>query len=520
MASIAGIFALHGTASRAELLGMAAEQQGPAEVAGLMLDGNFGMTATTPTEPLHSHPGGQLHLVLDGHIYNAPDLRETLGLAPEATQEQVILHAFERWGPQAPERFNGDFAFAIWDSGKRCLFLARDRFGTRPLFLLHDARGLAFASSTRALIGLPGVSRELSPVAVAQTFQLWATLPGRSAFRDVTELPAGYWLQFDEAGRPVRERWWDLDFSEQHAETDATQLSAELLDLLTDAVRIRSRDNPGAYVSGGLDSSATTALLKQHGKEPPAGFAVGFSDAVFDETPEQDHLAAALGLELDRVTVTDAYIAEAFPDVVAQAERPLLRTAPAPLLRLARHAAGRGAQAVLTGEGADELFGGYAIFKELAVRRFWARQPDSELRPLLFARLNPYLAQDLTRAGRMLGNYYGADLLNTDDALYSHSNRFRNGQRNLRFLEPEVLAAASDPEEDLRALLPDGFSQFGPLGRAQYLEVRTFMEGYLLPSQADRMFRAAGLEGRFPFLDHRLAEFAARLPERLRLKGL
>jgi len=156
------------------------------------------------------------------------------------------------------------------------------------------------------------------------------------------------------------------------------------------------------------------------------------------------------------------------------------------------------------------------------VRRFWARDPDSSLRPLLFRRLNRWLATDPARAGAFLGQFYGRDLLATDDPLYSHRVRFANTARCLRLLRPDFAAGAagSDPAERLVRTLPPRFAGFSPLARAQYLEVATFFEGYLLHAQGDRMLMGHSIEGRFPFVDFRLAELAARLPDSLRLRGL
>jgi asparagine synthase (glutamine-hydrolysing) len=182
-----------------------------------------------------------------------------------------------------------------------------------------------------------------------------------------------------------------------------------------------------------------------------------------------------------------------------------------------------GLKVVLTGEGADELFGGYDIFREDKVRRFWARDPRSQLRPLLFRRLNRFLAADTERAGAFLTGFYGRDLLQVDDPLYSHRLRFVNTARCLRLLSRSTLAAAAaevDPLERLLDLLPPAYEGFSPLGRAQYLEIVSFLEGYLLHSQGDRMLMGHSIEGRFPYLDYRVAEFAARLPDSLRLRGL
>jgi asparagine synthase (glutamine-hydrolysing) len=177
---------------------------------------------------------------------------------------------------------------------------------------------------------------------------------------------------------------------------------------------------------------------------------------------------------------------------------------------------------VLTGEGADELFAGYDIFREDKVRRFCARDPDSPIRPLLYGRLNEYLGEDVGRLVPFLARFYGRGLLETDDPLYSHRIRFENGKRLIRMLGVDLPGdgGADTPLTGLTDRLPPHFAQLAPLDRAQYLEVATFLEGYLLHTQADRMLMRHSVEGRFPYLDHRVAELAARLPARLRLVGL
>ena len=234
-------------------------------------------------------------------------------------------------------------------------------------------------------------------------------------------------------------------------------------------------------------------------------------------------MAAELGTDLTRVTVGARDIGELMPRAIELSEKPTLRTALAPLLRLSRAVQDAGLKVVLTGEGADELFAGYDIFREDKVRRFWARDPESRLRPLLLGRLNAFLARDLSRSGAFLTSFYGRGLTEVDDPLYSHRIRFANTARFLRLLRPELLeqaAAEDDPLARLVARLPDRYDGFSALGKAQYLEITSFLEGYLLHSQGDRMLMGHSIEGRFPFLDYRVAELAARLPDRLRLRGL
>jgi asparagine synthase (glutamine-hydrolysing) len=516
------------------LLTMAGElrHRGP-DGTGLYLDGPFGMTNTRLAivdlaggdQPL-SEERGRYWVMQNGEVYNYVELMgelNALGHRFSTTCDtEVIAHAYEEWGPRFLERLNGDFAIAVWDRERQEVLIARDRFGVRPLFLAEYGGDVCFASEAKALLRHPAARRELDPVGIVDTFTTWATLPDRSAFVGIRELPPAHYAVIGRDGIVEERRWWDLQFSPVEGSEEA--LVDELEAILESSTQIRLRaDVPvAAYLSGGLDSSVTAALAARTVGPGLHAFGVGFEDARFDESAAQDAIAAELGVTFHRTTVEAADIAAVFPRVVELAEKPLLRTAPAPLLELAGAVQDAGLKVVLTGEGADELLGGYDIFREDKVRRFWARDPESKLRPLLFRRLNRWLSTDPARAGAFLGQFYGRDLANTDDPLYSHRIRFANTARCLRMLRPEFTARAAgeDPAQRLIGSLPPGFGGFSPLGRAQYLEVATFFQGYLLHAQGDRMLMGHAIEGRFPFVDVRLAELAARLPDSLRLRGL
>jgi asparagine synthase (glutamine-hydrolysing) len=540
MCGIAGIYQPGGEpASRELLLAMAGELQhrGP-DGTGLYLDGPFGMVNTRLAivdleggdQPLPNEDG-RLWVMQNGEIYNAPELRaelEAFGHRFEThCDTEVLVHAWEQWGTACLERLNGAFAFAVWDREKRELFLARDRFGIRPLFLAEIDGAWAWASEGKALLRHPGLGRSLDPLALVETLTLWAPAPDRSAFAGVRELAPGCFLRVGPQGVIEERCWWDLRFAapDEVRRESEEELAAELLALLEDATRLRLRaDVPvGAYISGGLDSSATAAIVRRLTTQTLRSFAVCFEDPRFDERQYQEQMARQLETEISSVEVRGPEIAEIFPEVVRLAEKPILRTAPAPLLFLSQEVRRNRFKVVLTGEGADEVFAGYNIFREDKVRRFWARAPDSKMRPLLLGRLYPYLAQDLGRASAFTKAFFGKRLDETDHPLYSHLIRFENTGRCRRLLDRSVLeraAAEGDPEERLIGRLPPEFQGFSPLSRAQYLEIRTFLQGYLLHSQGDRMLMGNSVEGRFPFLDHRLAEFAARLPDRMRLRGL
>ncbi len=540
MCGIAGIHAGGGRPVPSSLLlDMAGElrHRGPDGV-GLYLDDCFGMVNTRLSiidisggdQPL-GNEDGRFWVMQNGEIYNFPELTaelESLGHCfSTRCDTEVLAHAFEEWGSECLNRLNGEFAFALWDRKSRELFLARDRFGIRPLYLAELSGDLCFASEIKALLRHPKARREIDPAALTEIFTLWTTLPHRSAFLGVRELPPGHFMVVRPDGSSKMTRWWDLPFCAPEKTLDCTsgEMAEQVSSLLDDATRIRLRaDVPVAvYVSGGLDSSITTALARRHTSLALQGFGVGFSDKRYDESAHQVAMAKALGVQLERIRIDGTDIARVFPRVIELAECPVLRTAPAPLLHLSSLVRNSGFKVVLTGEGADELFAGYNIFRETMIRRFWSRQPSSSRRSALLTQLYRYLPRSLSESGPFIKSFFGAGLQDTEDPLYSHRIRYRNTARSLRLLREEVLEAArpyGDPEETLIADLPDYFTSLGSLSRAQYIEIHTFMQGYLLHSQGDRMLMGNSVEGRFPFLDYRVAELAARIPERLRLRGI
>jgi len=502
---------------------------------GLYVDGSFGMVAARLAvidleggdQPL-SNEDGTLWVMQNGEVYNHLELRAALERRGHrfstACDTEVIAHAYEEWGPACLDRLNGDFALAVWDARERELFLARDRFGARPLFLAEPDGGLAFASEIKALLCHPALPRELDPAGIAEALVTWSISPQRSAFRGIRELPPAHWLRLrGDGGRELR-RWWDLplDRSREEEEGDLDALAEELASLLDDAVRLRLRaDVPVAgYLSGGLDSSAIAALASPRVVGGLVAFGIRFSDPRFDEGEHQQRIAGALGVRLQHLAIGAREIGELFPEAIELAEQPSLRTALAPMLRLSAAVRESGLKVVLTGEGADELFAGYDLFREAKVRRFWARDPGSRLRPALLRRLHRYLPRDLASAGAFGERFFAQGLTDTDDPLYSHRPRFANGRRLLRLLAADALLEAGDPLSALSRRLPERFHRFTPLAKAQYLELVSFFEGYLLHAQGDRMLMAGSVEGRYPYLDHRVAELAARAGDSARLRGL
>jgi asparagine synthase (glutamine-hydrolysing) len=377
----------------------------------------------------------------------------------------------------------------------------------------------------KSLFAFPGVKAELDPLAIEQVFTFWHPLPPRTPFQGIYELPPAHVLSYENGLLKVRP-YWRLAYRDRRDDTpvDETQAVETVHDLLVDATRIRLRaDVPvGAYLSGGLDSSVTTALIRNFTNSRLRTFSVTFEEVEFDESEHQQQLVRALRTEHSSVLCTREDIGGMFADVIRHTERPVIRTAPAPLYRLADHVRECGFKVVMTGEGADEVLAGYDIFKEAKIRRFWAGQIASTRRPRLLRRLYPYLVNLRGQPQPYLEAFFRAGLEDPTNPFFSHLPRWRMTSRLKQFFSDDLRSAIGsyDPIAELRGQLPADYDTWHPLSQAQFLEAGYLLPGYILSSQGDRVAMAHAVEGRFPFLDHRLVECANHLPPRLKLRGL
>jgi asparagine synthase (glutamine-hydrolysing) len=483
-----------------------------------------------------SHGGQPIHnedksvwVVFNGEIFNYLELRLELQHDGHRfyteSDTEVIVHLYEQYGERFVDHLNGQFAIALWDQNRRRLILARDRTGIRPLFHSQANGRLLFSSEVKALFGLPEVPRTLNLSAVGDVMTYWSTLSPDTVFQGIHSLPPGHVLVI-ENGREQLTKYWDWEFPSAPPRTvrPVDSYADELRELLADAVRLQLRADVtvGAYLSGGLDSSAISALVHRYHPEPLVTFSVAFEEAEFDESAFQARMAAHLGTRHTQVLCRKADIAAIFPQVIWHTETPILRTAPAPLMLLSRHVREHGIKVVLTGEGADEVFGGYDLFKEAQIRRFWARNPQSKWRAGLLDRLYPYLRHSPAATRAISRRFYGQGLEQADSATFAHAPRWATTRRIWQFFSASARAELSPTEASSRLLarLPAAVSRYLPMGRDQYIEAHTLLSGYLLPSQSDRVAMAHSVEGRFPFLDHRIIEYASRLPPTLKIRGL
>jgi asparagine synthase (glutamine-hydrolysing) len=540
MCGITGIYKHTGISSDSELLLKkmleAIQYRGPDE-SGIYINNNIALGSVrlsiidirTGQQPMMSDDG-KYWIVLNGEIFNYIELKAELSQMGYTfrteSDTEVLLYSFIKYGPECLNKLNGQFVFAIWNNELKELFIARDRVGIRPMFYTWTNNTFVFGSEIKILFEHPDVKAEIDPLSISQVFTFWTTITPRTVFKNIYELPPGHFMKISHNKTHIQS-YWSLKFpatSEARFKGSLEDAVANLEDLLTDAVRIRLRADVqvAAYLSGGLDSSATTALIKKVAPETLQTFSIGFEDTEFDETHYQQEVSKYLDTRHTAFTCTREDIGHYFPRVIWHTEIPILRTAPVPMFCLSKKVRENNIKVVITGEGADETLAGYGIFKEGIIREFWSRQPDSKYRPLLFKKLYPYLAQFQGRNVNMLKLFFGYQLQDINSPFYSHVLRWRNTS-NIQNLFSEDLKESlkeSDQYREVKEMLPADFMQYERLSKSQWLETVIFMSGYLLSSQGDRMAMANSVEGRYPFLDYRVIEFAATLPPDYKLHGL
>ena len=479
-------------------------------------------------QPL-SNEKQNLWIVFNGEIFNYIELREELIALGHHFKThcdtEVLLHIYEQFGIAGLSKLNGQFVFAIWDNEKEELFIARDRLGIRPLYYYNTGELFVFGSEIKAIVEHPEVSVSLDHFSLGQLFTFWTMLPGRSLFNEVKELQPGHYLKYKNGTIEIKQ-YWELSFAtpDNYCGDSLVEAISNFRDLLTDSVKLRLRsDVPvAAYLSGGLDSSIISALVKNITPQHLQTFSIQFADAEYDETSFQREVSNYLDTKHVSFTCTSDEIAKIFPQVIWYCESSLFRTAPAPMFLLSQKVRENGIKVVLTGEGADEIFAGYDIFKELQIRSFWAKEPNSRLRPLLLQKLYPYIPQISQMSPQTLKFVFGYKLADVNNPFYAFLLRWKNGSFIRNFLSAEIKNNLSEKDltNHLEAILPEIFSALDPLSKAQFIESKLLMSNYLLSSQGDRMGMGNSIEGRYPFLDYRVVEYAAKLPPQYKLNGL
>lgn len=468
-------------------------------------------------------------IVFNGEIFNYIELKDELlkkGYHFKTTSDtEVIVNLYKEYGYEFVHKLNGQFAIAIWDKINEELLLIRDRVGIRPLFYTKFNNVFLFASEIKSFLEYPGINLKIDPKSIAQFFTFWTSLTPNTVFENVFEVSPGSMIIINKKGE-TKKTYWELPIYKprEYKYREVDKAAVEFEKVFNDAVRLRLRaDVPvAAYLSGGIDSSVTTCFIKNLSPHNLKTYSVGFDEKEFDESSYQKIASDFFKTNHHNITCTSKDISSNFKNVVWHTETPLLRTAPTPMKILSKSVKDDKTKVVITGEGADELLGGYNIFKETKIRQFWAKDPKSVYRPLLLKKLYPYLPQFKDANNNVLKMFFGYRLNETSSSVYSHMLRWNNTSRIKGFLSNDFKKNIGDynPVNELESNLNKKLEDYDYLTKAQWIELNIFMSGYLLSSQGDRMAMANSVEGRYPFLDHRVIELCMSMHPDIKLKIL
>jgi asparagine synthase (glutamine-hydrolysing) len=459
-------------------------------------------------------------VVGNGEIYNFEELREELAGAGHRFRTrsdiEVIVHLYEQYGPDCLSRLRGMFGFALWDARHRRLLLARDRFGIKPLHYAETPEGLLFGSELKAILKSGRVERRLDVRALRELLTFSFVLAPRTLFRSIRQVLPGHYVLY-ERGVLSEHRYWDLRFpaaSDGSPRRTAADWAAELRAKLEESVRLHLRsDVPvGAWLSSGIDSSAVTSLMSQAATQPVPTFTIGFENPRFDEVHQNRILSdfPAYRLVNHRVVCTSKDF-ERMRRAVWHAEDPQAVGLEIPRLVLSELSA-RHVKVVLSGEGADEVFGGYPWFRTHKLVHPWTRLPLG-LRSAV-ARV-PALRRRWPRAARILAAPAEMGLTRYQQTIDTVNVGFDE-----RLLSGELRQALAEHADDGEALrLPDGFDGWHSFSQLQYLESSVRLPNFIT-RLLDSISMAHGLEVRVPFLDHELVELCARIPPELKMRGM
>ncbi|MFZ5450631.1 MAG: asparagine synthase (glutamine-hydrolyzing) [Thermodesulfobacteriota bacterium] len=466
---------------------------------------------------------GAVQVVFNGEIYNFQELRAALKQQGHVFQTrsdtEVIVHGYEAWGAEVVQRLNGMFAFAVWDSRRQSLLLARDRLGIKPLYFLRRGDTLAFASEIKSLLLLPGFQPQINPQGVFEYFSQHFVPGATTIYQEISKLKPGELLLAQDQQVTVREYW-----RPQVVTVPARGLKdwgEELLWRLQEAVqRQLVADVPlGVFLSGGIDSSAVTAAMAAGGHKEIRTFNVGFDVPKYDETRYAEEVSRHLGTEHETFRVT-AEAAEILPKLLWYLDEPLADATIIPTYLLSQKTRQR-VTVALSGEGGDELFAGYTHYQGMVLNRRLALLPLS-LRRGLAALAGHLPSFGLARLGfweHRLERILASSFFPLFEG-YTRKVAFFQPEEQRRLFSPDFQAqtAAYPYLGHLWAVARD-YPEQEPITQALLSDLKVYLPDYLLV-KVDRMSMACSLEVRVPFLDHTLVEFALSLPLALKIKGM
>ncbi|HDX9578845.1 TPA: asparagine synthase (glutamine-hydrolyzing) [Bacillus pseudomycoides] len=463
--------------------------------------------------------------VANGEIYNYRELTASLKklgyVFSDACDTNMIPHLYEAYGTDMFKMINGQFAIAIWDKNNEKLILARDKFGEKPLYYRKIENNIFFSSEITPLL-IPKKSYEINAKCLKDICTTWVPIRGRTLYKDINSVDSGQYLIIEKHRITSKYYYAPTFLTDSFNNKSKTELLEELDTLLKRSVlkRINTDVPISFYLSGGLDSSLIAAIASEYIEEKMNTFSISFSDNNLDEAEYQKVMSEKLNSKHRQLKITDTMIIDNLYNVILHLQTPILRLGAIPMYLLAEFVHNNGFKVALSGEGADELFGGYDIFKEAKIRAFCERDPKSKLRPLLYKKTNSYINNFNNNNSAALATFFNQ--VRSSESFSSHAIRFQFGEYCSQFFSDTMKKILKDysVKEDLAIDLPSGFENYTNISKAQYLEIKTFMSNYLLSTQGDRVSMAHSMECRYPFLDNDVAAFAFSLNDRYKINGL
>jgi asparagine synthase (glutamine-hydrolysing) len=468
-------------------------------------------------------------VILNGEIFNYVQLREELETEGHRISNNsdtaVLPHMYEQYGTGMFERLSGQYAIAIYDINCKKLILARDRMGIIPLNFYYKNGEFFFGSEIKAILATDRVRRELSYEAIFDVFTFWSPQNDRTIFRDVFCVLPGEYLEFQNKVIK-RDKHFKLKYKGINEQLEFSRSAEEIEALLTKAVQKRLIGDVkiSTYLSGGLDSSLITSIIASRYDSSVEAFSIGFEDARFDESKYQKMVCDHLGIKHNTILFRNSEIPELIKKIIRHTETPLLRAGPMPLFKLSELVNKNNVKVVLSGEGADELFGGYDIFREVKIRNYLRKHPDSNLRKQLFRKVNLFSDSRIQSAPAGSLNYFYMHN-GSDSLLESHYTRWRQFGFFERFFSDSVKAMIKEMQypnyyRSLNMECVQEIKEWTDIQKCQYFEIKTFLSQYLLSSQGDRVSMANSVEVRFPFLDDELVEYCMSLNDKFKIRAL
>jgi asparagine synthase (glutamine-hydrolysing) len=467
---------------------------------------------STGDQPMTDREAG-LTIIFNGEIYNYRELRrelEQLGATfRTASDTEVLLKAFRIWGENCLPKLRGMFAFAIWDEKKHALFLARDRFGKKPLFIHRDGKALRFASEIKSLLALPEVGRALEFNSV-QDYLLFRYVPGpNTLFKGIFKLQPAHFAWFKDGRWAEKSYYRPPDAYRRPDPVQPPDLVKHFFDAVDDAVNVRMvSDVPfGVFLSGGVDSSVVAAFMTRHLSKPVRSFSIGFKERAFSETPFANVVAKHLNTDHEDVIVEARTVLEQLPAMIALSDAPVAEPGSI-MMHLLSKAAAKSVKMVLTGEGADEMLGGYP--------KHYFERFGSHYRSVVLASIHNSLVRPAVnmlpfgmRRVKTLVNTMG--LAEDRERLARWFGTFTHAERDAFLARKEATRALDGYPYDVEP----GQSA---LRRALYFDQTQLLPDNLL-ERGDRMTMGASIEARMPFMDHVLMETVSAMPDSVRIRG-